>query len=49
VVGRGTIARAPTPGPLVVEEYDSTVAVPPGATVSRDAFGNLVLTLEVTP
>jgi len=25
------------------------VVVPPGATVSRDAFGNLVLTLELRP
>jgi N-methylhydantoinase A len=49
VVVRGAIAREPTPGPLIVEEYDSTVVVPPGATVSRDAFGNLILTLELRP
>ncbi|MET0486773.1 MAG: hydantoinase/oxoprolinase family protein, partial [Candidatus Rokuibacteriota bacterium] len=49
VVGRAAIAPEPTPGPLIVEEYDSTVVVPPGATVSRDAFGNLVLTLELRP
>jgi N-methylhydantoinase A len=49
VVGRAAIPREPTPGPLVVEEYDSTVAVPPGATVARDRFGNLVLTLAPRP
>jgi N-methylhydantoinase A len=49
VVGRAAIGREPTPGPLIVEEYDSTVVVPPGATVYRDAFGNLVLTLELKP
>ena len=49
VVARAAMAREPTPGPLIVEEYDSTVVVPPGATVSRDAFGNLVLTLELRP
>ena len=49
VVARAAIAREPAPGPLIVEEYDSTVVVPPGATVSRDAFGNLVLTLEPRP
>jgi N-methylhydantoinase A len=49
VVARTAITREPMPGPLVVEEYDSTVVVPPGATVSRDAFGNLVLTLESRP
>jgi N-methylhydantoinase A len=49
VVGRSAIAREPTAGPLVVEEYDSTVVVPPGATVHRDPFGNLVLTLAPRP
>jgi N-methylhydantoinase A len=49
VVGRSAIARAPMAGPLVVEEYDSTVVVPPGATVHRDPFGNLVLTLAPRP
>lgn len=49
VIGRAAIGREPTPGPLIVEEYDSTVVVPPGATVSRDAFDNLVLTLAPRP
>jgi N-methylhydantoinase A len=33
------------PGPVVVEAYDSTVVVPPGATLSADAHGNLVIDL----
>ena len=49
VVGRAAIAREPTAGPLIVEEYDSTVAVPPGTTVARDDFGNLLLTLAPRP
>jgi N-methylhydantoinase A len=49
VVGRAALGREPTPGPLVVEEYDSTVVVPSGATVSRDSFGNLVLALQARP
>ncbi len=49
VVARAAIAREPQPGPLIIEEYDSTVVVPPRATVSRDAFDNLVLTLEPRP
>jgi N-methylhydantoinase A len=32
-------------GPLIVEEYDSTCVVPPGAHVERDATGNIVITL----
>ncbi len=31
-------------GPLIVEEPDTTVVVPPDWTVERDQFGNLVLT-----
>lgn len=30
-------------GPLIVEEPDTTVVVPPGWTVQRDAYGSLVL------
>jgi N-methylhydantoinase A/oxoprolinase/acetone carboxylase beta subunit len=31
-------------GPLIVEEPDTTVVVPPGWAVSRDDYGSLVLT-----
>jgi N-methylhydantoinase A len=34
----------PEHGPLIIEEPDTTVVVPPGWTVERDEFGNLVLT-----
>ena len=30
-------------GPLIVEEPDTTVVVPPGWTIQRDALGNLTL------
>jgi N-methylhydantoinase A len=33
-------------GPLIVEEYDSTCVVPPGARAERDGTGNIVLTLR---
>ena len=36
----GTVAR---PGPAIVEEYDSTVVVPPGWNMHRDEHGNIVL------
>jgi len=29
---------------VIVESYDSTVVVPPGATIHRDAFGSLRIT-----
>ena len=45
VVGRaGVGSRAP--GPLVVEEYDSTTVVPPGWSASLDAMNDIVLERE---
>jgi N-methylhydantoinase A len=44
VIAREALAAA-RPGPLVVEGYDSTVVVPPGATVAPDPWGNLVIAL----
>jgi N-methylhydantoinase A len=35
----------PTVGPVVVEEYDSTTLVPPGATASLDKAGNIMIEL----
>lgn len=37
---------APRPGPLIVEEYDATCLVRPGAKASRDAGNNIVIDLE---
>jgi N-methylhydantoinase A len=33
-------------GPLIVEEYDATCVVPPGARAGLDAGGNIVIDLE---
>jgi N-methylhydantoinase A len=44
IVARDAIGEAPRPGPVIVESYDSTVVVPPGATIQRDAFGSLRIT-----
>lgn len=43
VCSRSDIAK-PRPGPLIVEEPDTTVLVLPGWEIGRDAFGSLVLT-----
>jgi N-methylhydantoinase A len=42
VLGRGDLA-SPRPGPVIVEEYDATCVVPPGARASLDRFGNIVI------
>jgi N-methylhydantoinase A len=43
VVRRADLTRVQD-GPLIVEEPDTTVVVPPGWAVSRDDYGSLVLT-----
>ncbi len=45
VIGRAAVSSSPVAGPIIVESYDSTVVVPPGATLSADSHGNLVIDL----
>jgi len=45
IIQRATLAGAPQPGPLIVEEYDATTVVPPGATASLDAWGDIIIAL----
>ena len=44
VVTRGDLRGGRT-GPLIVEEYDATCLVPPGARADLDAGGNIVIEL----
>ncbi len=48
-LGARILARAdlatPITGPAIVEEYDATCVVPPGARASLDGWGNIVLEL----
>jgi N-methylhydantoinase A len=44
ILRRSDLAR-PRVGPLIVEEYDATCVVPPGASASLDAGGNIVIEL----
>jgi N-methylhydantoinase A len=37
---------APIEGPLIIEEYDSTCLVPPGATARLDGATNIIITLR---
>jgi N-methylhydantoinase A len=45
VMRRSDLAR-PRTGPLIVEEYDATCVIPPGARAALDAGGNIVIELE---
>jgi len=44
VLPRAALRGANTPGPLIVEEYDSTVVVPPDAAATTDEFNNILIT-----
>jgi N-methylhydantoinase A len=44
VLPRSALAT-PHQGPCIVEEYDATCVVPPGATAALDEYGNIVLEL----
>ena len=43
IVDRNAVGPSPQPGPLIIEEFDATIIVPPDATVHRDAIGCIVL------
>ncbi len=43
VIGRAALVGRTVPGPIIVQEYDATCLVPPGATATVDPFGNICL------
>ena len=46
VCRRANIDQHPTRGPLIVEEYEGTVVVPPDASARLDEAGNLIIELD---
>jgi N-methylhydantoinase A len=46
IIDRPDLAT-PREGPAIVEEYDATCVIPPGARASLDAHGNIVIELAV--
>ena len=45
VMDRAGLAGSAASGPLIIQEYDATCLVPPGARATLDDFGNIVLKL----
>ena len=43
VLPRAGLCETPREGPLVVEEYDTTIVVPPGWRASRDGWNNVLV------
>ena len=46
VVGRGAVPSEGRAGPLLIEEYDSVIVVPPGCSARGDPSGSVVITVE---
>jgi N-methylhydantoinase A len=44
IISRATLTERPLAGPLVIEEFDTTVVVPPGWRAKVDHYGNIILT-----
>jgi N-methylhydantoinase A len=45
VLGRARLDSAPRQGPMVIEEYEGTIVVPPDCSARRDNGGNVVIDL----
>jgi N-methylhydantoinase A len=46
IVDRSAVGLNPRQGPLIIEEFDATIIVPPDASVYKDAIGCIVLEFE---
>ena len=47
ICDRGDIGAEPQAGPIIIEEYEGTVVVPPDATVRLEPRGSLIIELDV--
>jgi N-methylhydantoinase A len=45
VIDRAALGGAALPGPVIIQEYDATCLVPPGAAAALDGFGNIRITV----
>jgi N-methylhydantoinase A len=46
VLSRAALIDGVMPGPFLVDEYDSTIVVPPGCSASLDRIGNVEVTIH---
>ena len=49
VLSRAVLTATPREGPLVIEEYEGTVVVPPAARASLDEWGNIDIEIDMDP
>lgn len=48
VLARGRLETEACAGPVLIQEYDTTIVVPPGCKASLDRYGNVVLETGIT-
>ncbi|MCZ8261951.1 MAG: hydantoinase/oxoprolinase family protein [Beijerinckiaceae bacterium] len=46
VITRSSLSMVPRSGPLIIEEFDATIIVPPGAAVARDELGTIIIDVD---
>ena len=46
IVDRSALGASSRQGPLIIEEFDATIIVPPDAKAHKDAIGCIVLEFE---
>jgi len=49
VIGRHDLTHVSRPGPLIVQEYDTSIVIPPGCGAALDANGNVVIEIGAGP
>lgn len=49
VIPRSAMDASPRQGPLIIESYDTTIIVPPGASAWADPVGNIVIDINLEP
>jgi N-methylhydantoinase A len=45
VISRSALRDGPKQGPVIVQEYDTTVVIPPGCSAELDKFGAIIITV----
>jgi N-methylhydantoinase A len=43
VIARNALTTSPRPGPLIIEEYDTTTVVRPGWSAQLDRWNNIIM------
>ena len=43
LIARGDVTAEPQQGPAIIESYDTTIVVPPGARFHADRIGNIII------